>query len=160
MQLDQVIQQNAAGAEEVSSTSEELASQAEQLQETMTFFKTAGHEGREGAGLLLEAPRSAARPAGPDGHGTGVTAIREAPRAADHAARPAPQAAGSAAREAPKAAYRAARPVPKAANPAPREAAKAPAPPAREAPKAAAPASREAPKAAATDPVDDEFEQF
>jgi methyl-accepting chemotaxis protein len=37
--LDQVIQQNAAAAEETSSTANELASQSEQLQEVITFFK-------------------------------------------------------------------------------------------------------------------------
>ena len=37
--MNQVIQQNAAGAEEAASTSEELLSQAEQLQSTIDFFK-------------------------------------------------------------------------------------------------------------------------
>jgi methyl-accepting chemotaxis protein len=37
-QLDQIIQQNAAAAEEMASTSEELSSQSEQLQEMMSFF--------------------------------------------------------------------------------------------------------------------------
>ncbi|MCL4872966.1 methyl-accepting chemotaxis protein, partial [bacterium] len=41
-QLDQVIQQNASGAEEFASTSEELSSQSEQLQRTIEFFKLAG----------------------------------------------------------------------------------------------------------------------
>ncbi len=39
--MDQVIQQNAGASEEMSSTGEELASQAEQLQETISFFKVA-----------------------------------------------------------------------------------------------------------------------
>ncbi|EME69551.1 sensory transducer protein [Paramagnetospirillum caucaseum] len=39
-QLDKVTQQNAAGAEEMSSTSVELASQAEQLQNTIDYFRT------------------------------------------------------------------------------------------------------------------------
>jgi methyl-accepting chemotaxis protein len=39
LQLDQVIQQNAAAAEETSSTSEELASQAQAMQEMIAFFK-------------------------------------------------------------------------------------------------------------------------
>lgn len=39
LQLDHVIQQNAAGSEELSSTAEELNSQAEQLQATIGFFK-------------------------------------------------------------------------------------------------------------------------
>jgi methyl-accepting chemotaxis protein len=38
-QLDQVIQQNAAGSEEVNSTAEELAHQAAQLQEMISFFR-------------------------------------------------------------------------------------------------------------------------
>ncbi|MBI9105499.1 MAG: methyl-accepting chemotaxis protein [Spirochaetales bacterium] len=39
IQLDQVIQQNAASAEEASSMSEELTGQAEQLREMISFFK-------------------------------------------------------------------------------------------------------------------------
>ena len=38
-QLNQVIQHNAGGAEEMASTAEELSSQAEQLQSTISFFK-------------------------------------------------------------------------------------------------------------------------
>jgi methyl-accepting chemotaxis protein len=41
-QLDQVIQQNAAGSEETSSTSEELAGQAMQLQSAIAFFQVHG----------------------------------------------------------------------------------------------------------------------
>ncbi len=41
-QLDQVIQQNAASSEEMASTSESLSIQAEQLQDTIGFFKLAG----------------------------------------------------------------------------------------------------------------------
>ncbi|MGC9195928.1 MAG: methyl-accepting chemotaxis protein, partial [Syntrophobacteraceae bacterium] len=41
-QLDQVIQQNAAASEEMASTSVELLSQAEQLQNTIAFFKFDG----------------------------------------------------------------------------------------------------------------------
>jgi len=37
-----VIQQNAGGAEEMSSTAEELSSQAEQLQSAIAFFKVDG----------------------------------------------------------------------------------------------------------------------
>ncbi len=39
-QLDQVIQQNAAASEEMASTSQELTGQAEQLQKTVSFFRT------------------------------------------------------------------------------------------------------------------------
>lgn len=38
-QLDQVIQQNAGGSEEIASTAQELSSQAEHLQNTISFFK-------------------------------------------------------------------------------------------------------------------------
>ena len=41
-QLDQVIQQNASASEEMASTSAELLSQAEQLQNTIAFFKLNG----------------------------------------------------------------------------------------------------------------------
>ena len=41
-QLDQVIQQNASASEEMASTSTELLSQAEQLQNTIAFFKLNG----------------------------------------------------------------------------------------------------------------------
>ena len=41
-QLDQVIQQNASASEEMASTSAELLSQAEQLQDTIAFFKLDG----------------------------------------------------------------------------------------------------------------------
>ncbi|MCW2244422.1 methyl-accepting chemotaxis protein [Azospirillum fermentarium] len=44
-QLDKVTQQNAAASEEMSATSVELASQAEQLQNTIAFF-TLGEDGR------------------------------------------------------------------------------------------------------------------
>jgi methyl-accepting chemotaxis protein len=40
--LDQVIQQNASASEEMASTSAELLSQAEQLQDTIAFFKVNG----------------------------------------------------------------------------------------------------------------------
>ncbi len=43
-QLNQVIQHNAGGAEEMASTAEELSSQAEQLQNTISFFKVANME--------------------------------------------------------------------------------------------------------------------
>ncbi len=43
-QVDQVTQRNAAAAEELSSTSEEMTSQAEALRALMAFFKLAGAE--------------------------------------------------------------------------------------------------------------------
>ena len=42
-QLSQTTQQNASSSEELSATAEEMSSQAEQLQQTMAFFKLAGH---------------------------------------------------------------------------------------------------------------------
>jgi methyl-accepting chemotaxis protein len=45
-QLNQVIQHNAGGAEEMASTAEELSSQAEQLQGTISFFKVDGVDQR------------------------------------------------------------------------------------------------------------------
>jgi len=58
LQLDQVIQQNAANSEQLAATSEELASQAEQLQATMAFFRNDG----SGATVVrrLQAPSAAA----------------------------------------------------------------------------------------------------
>ncbi|QJB55793.1 methyl-accepting chemotaxis protein [Pseudodesulfovibrio sp. zrk46] len=44
-QLDKVVQQNAAGSEEVSSSSSELADQAQAMQRTMNFFKTGDDTG-------------------------------------------------------------------------------------------------------------------
>jgi len=51
MELDRVVQQNSAESEEVASSSEELASHAALLQETISFFQ-----------LGTQAPRPAARP--------------------------------------------------------------------------------------------------
>ncbi len=47
LQLDQVIQQNAAGAEELSATAEALNGQAEQLQSAMSYFKISTEEARQ-----------------------------------------------------------------------------------------------------------------
>ncbi|HUX38399.1 MAG TPA: methyl-accepting chemotaxis protein, partial [Rectinemataceae bacterium] len=44
VQLDQVIQQNASGSEELSATAEELSSQARQLQDAMAFFRLGEEE--------------------------------------------------------------------------------------------------------------------
>jgi methyl-accepting chemotaxis protein len=49
LQLDQVIQRNAAASEELASTAEELASQAEMMNEELAFFRLAG-------GQEIEAP--------------------------------------------------------------------------------------------------------
>lgn len=72
LQLDQVIQENAAGAEEVASTSEELSSQAEQLKAAIGFFRT----GRRGGPRLIEAPL-VGEPAGErPGNGKNGTGVR------------------------------------------------------------------------------------
>jgi septal ring factor EnvC (AmiA/AmiB activator) len=47
VQLDEVIQQNAASAEEASSMSEELTAQAQQLREMIIFFKLENSSSRE-----------------------------------------------------------------------------------------------------------------
>jgi len=64
-QLDQVIQQNAASAEEMSSTSVELAGQAKALQEAIAFFKVDNTHGARAATLKtpVQAPaKSAVKP--------------------------------------------------------------------------------------------------
>ena len=43
IQLDEVVQRNAAGAEEASSMAEELSSQAEAMRQSLTFFNIGGH---------------------------------------------------------------------------------------------------------------------
>lgn len=48
-QVDQVTQRNASAAEELSGTSEEMASQAGALQQLMVFFRVNGMEERDGA---------------------------------------------------------------------------------------------------------------
>jgi len=48
-QLDTVVQNNAAGSEEMASTAEELAGQAALLQQTMTFFNQPSHTGLDGS---------------------------------------------------------------------------------------------------------------
>jgi methyl-accepting chemotaxis protein len=59
-QLDRVTQKNASASVEISTTSEELASQADELQHIVSFFRVGG----EGTGGMASAPRSAApRPA-------------------------------------------------------------------------------------------------
>jgi methyl-accepting chemotaxis protein len=59
-QLDQVIQQNASASEETSSTSSDLASQAERLQEIITFFKIPNSKS--------DRPPSVRKPAAPAKH--------------------------------------------------------------------------------------------
>ncbi|NDV22685.1 methyl-accepting chemotaxis protein [Desulfovibrio sp. JC022] len=59
-QLDEVIQRNAAFAEELSSTSEELSAQAVKLQETMQFFTVPNDGSRFSAVVHRESPAVAA----------------------------------------------------------------------------------------------------
>jgi methyl-accepting chemotaxis protein len=67
--VDQVTQRNASAAEELSSTSEEMASQAESLRQIVSFFQIAGSEGApnaRGAGRPEQlTPRLTALPGGP-----------------------------------------------------------------------------------------------
>jgi methyl-accepting chemotaxis protein len=58
LQMDQITQQNAAAAEELASTSEELATQAGMLQQLVGFFRTGDEE------LAAAGARPAAAPAG------------------------------------------------------------------------------------------------
>jgi methyl-accepting chemotaxis protein len=60
-QLDQVVQQNASASEEMASTSTELLSQAEQLQNTIAFFKI------NNSNAISKAAVSAGRPEGTSG---------------------------------------------------------------------------------------------
>lgn len=67
-ELDQVIQQNAAGSEEMSATSEELSAQANQLQEMISFFDLGDAHGPEVAfnRTRTGSPRVGFFPGGPD----------------------------------------------------------------------------------------------
>jgi methyl-accepting chemotaxis protein len=58
-QVDQVTQRNASSSEELSGTSEEMASQAEALQEMMSFFRVNGMQER---GQRFQKPALMARP--------------------------------------------------------------------------------------------------
>jgi methyl-accepting chemotaxis protein len=49
MQLDQVVQQNASASEESASMSEELSSQANQMRDTISFFKIGNEDGMRSA---------------------------------------------------------------------------------------------------------------
>ncbi len=61
-QLSQLTQQNASASEQLAATSEEMSGQAQQLQETMSFFKVAG---AVPARRVASAPRAAARAPSP-----------------------------------------------------------------------------------------------
>jgi methyl-accepting chemotaxis protein len=63
-QLDQVIQQNAAGAEELSATSSEFATQAQRLQELISFFQI-GEAQRHKVPARVKPQRRAAPPSRP-----------------------------------------------------------------------------------------------
>jgi methyl-accepting chemotaxis protein len=66
-QMDQVTQRNASGAEELSSTAEELAQRAQGLRELINFFRVsdqgAAHVGLPPLAVRPPAPRPPARPA-------------------------------------------------------------------------------------------------
>ncbi|HTX72777.1 MAG TPA: methyl-accepting chemotaxis protein [Rectinemataceae bacterium] len=82
LQLDQVIQQNASGAEELSATSEALASQAQQLMSTISFFRLGDDRGRGKSSPASTGPAAAGR-AGAER--TARPEDRPAPRAAPNA---------------------------------------------------------------------------
>ncbi|MDD3312165.1 methyl-accepting chemotaxis protein [Pseudodesulfovibrio sp.] len=66
MELDRVVQQNSAESEEVASSSEELASHAALLQETISFFRLGAHapvQTRRAAPPVSGKPGAKARPA-------------------------------------------------------------------------------------------------
>ncbi len=61
-QLDRVVQQNAAGSEEVSSSSSELAGQAQAMQRTMSFFKIGEEAGSAHQTTRVSVKRTKAQP--------------------------------------------------------------------------------------------------
>jgi methyl-accepting chemotaxis protein len=75
-QLSQLTQQNASSSEELAATSEEMSGQAQQLQETMGFFKVQG-------GAAMRQDYRTVRPGGPAT--TGMTAKPKSPGAAPKA---------------------------------------------------------------------------
>jgi methyl-accepting chemotaxis protein len=54
--MDQVTQRNAAAGEELASTAEEVASQAESLQQLIAFFKVGGHHKPTGP-IVIPSPQ-------------------------------------------------------------------------------------------------------
>ena len=57
LELDRVVQQNSAESEEVASSSEELASHAALLQDTISFFRLGGHAPRQPSAAPKAAPK-------------------------------------------------------------------------------------------------------
>ncbi|MGK6322944.1 methyl-accepting chemotaxis protein [Sphingomonas sp. DT-51] len=64
-QLDQVTQQNASASEQISSTADALSGQAEELQQSVAFFRL--DEANARAAAPRRAPRASAKPATPRG---------------------------------------------------------------------------------------------
>jgi len=64
MQLDTIVQQNAAAAEEMASTAEELSSQASRTMDMIAFFKLARQAGPSLDGGRLPRPKAEAKPSG------------------------------------------------------------------------------------------------
>ena len=60
-----MIQQNAAAAEEMSSTAEELASQSEHLQDTIGFFRVEEYKSVPSSAQCRAVPRPAVKKAAP-----------------------------------------------------------------------------------------------
>jgi methyl-accepting chemotaxis protein len=59
-QVDQVTQRNASAAEQLSSTAEEMASQAKSLQQLMSFFRVDENDSLSPAGSLVSRSRASA----------------------------------------------------------------------------------------------------
>jgi methyl-accepting chemotaxis protein len=77
--VDQVTQRNASAAEELSSTSEEMAAQATSLQELIGFFKVAG--GHATAKTLIPRPRAESRFTAVPGARAGLLRVAGTPAA-------------------------------------------------------------------------------
>jgi methyl-accepting chemotaxis protein len=56
--MDQVTQRNAAAGEELASTAEEVASQAESLQQLIAFFKVGGHHSKPTGPIVIPSPEA------------------------------------------------------------------------------------------------------
>jgi methyl-accepting chemotaxis protein len=83
-QVDQVTQRNAAAAEELSSTAEEMSSQAEALQQLVSFFVLAGQDRH--APRAIHVPHLVPLP----GHAAGAPRGQKQPASEPHPALPAP----------------------------------------------------------------------
>ena len=84
-QLSQLTQQNASASEELAATSEEMSGQAQQLQDTMEFFKVVGSAAKAPAmGAAKSASRTKSAPSSfkPKAKPAAVTPLEDLPEAA------------------------------------------------------------------------------